>query len=153
MTFGTATELGLTSVRGRKLSVATNANLTGMDKRITHPCVDATITIGAEAANARAITIQLLDAYGNDIAEVTPFEIHMLSTAAGIAYATGGSTGVAIGTDGALLAVVAKRIFACTSEADGDWDGTYTDTGTESLALAVKLPNGNMIITDAFANT
>ena len=153
MAFGTATELGLTSVKGRKLSVAPNANLTGMDKRITHPCVDATITIGAEATNVRAITIQLLDAYGNDVAEVTPFEIHVFSTAAGIAYATGGSTGVAIGTDGAALAIVAKLIFACTSETDGDWDGTWTDTGTESVAIAVKLPNGNMVISDAFANT
>jgi len=153
MAFGTATELGLASVKGRKLYSGVNGNLTGLDKRITHPAVDATITIGDETTNVRAITIQLLDAYGNDVAEVTPFEIHVFSTAAGIAYATGGSTGVAIGTDGAALAIVAKLIFACTSEADGDWDGTWTDTGTESVAIAVKLPNGNMVISDAFANT
>ena len=153
MTFGTATELGLTSVKGRKLYSGVNGNLTGLDKRITHPCVDCTITVGAESTNVRVITIQLLDAYGNDIAEVTPFEIHVFSTAAGIAYATGGDTGVAIGTDGALLALVAKKIFACTSESDGDWDGTWTDTGTESVSVAVKLPNGNMIASTAFANT
>lgn len=153
MTFGTATDLGLTSVRGRKLSTTKTGNLSGLDKRITHPCVDATITVGAESTNVRVITIQLLDAYGEDITEVTPFEIHVFSAADGLQYATGGSTGVAIGTDGELLAVVAKLIFACTSEADGDWDGTWTDTGTESVSIAVKLPNGNMVASTAFANT
>ena len=152
MTFGTATELGLASVRGRKLSVAKNANLVGQDKRISHPAVDCTITVGTESTNVRVITLQFLDAYGEDVSEVTPFEIHVFSSAAGTAYATGGSTGVAIGTDGALLAIVAKLIFACTSEADGDWDGTWTDTGTESVSIAVKLPNGNMIASTAFAN-
>ena len=152
MTFGTATELGLASVRGRKLSVATNANLVGQDKRISHPAVDCTITVGTESTNVRVITIQLLDAYGKDVSEVTPFEIHVFSAADGLQYATGGSTGVAIGTDGELLAIVAKLIFACTSEADGDWDGTWTDTGTESVSIAVKLPNGNMIASTAFAN-
>lgn len=153
MSFGSATELGLTSVKGRRLSIAPNGNLTGQDKRLTHPCVNATITVGNESTNVRVITIQLLDAYGKDVSEVTHFELHVFANAAGTAYATtGGSTGVAIGTDGALLAVVAKKIFACTSESDGDWDGTWTDTGTESVAIGIKLPNGNMIISDAFAN-
>lgn len=153
MSFGSSTDLGLRSIKGRSLSVAPNGNLTAFDKRVTHPCVNATITIGDESTNVRVITIQLLDAYGKDVAEVTPFELHVFANAAGTAYATtGGSTGVAIGTDGALLAVVAKKIFACTSEADGDWDGTWTDTGTESVAIGIKLPNGNMIITSAFAN-
>ena len=153
MTFGTSTELGLTSVKGKKLSVATNGNLVGQDLRVSHPAVNATITVGAESTNVRTITIQFTDAYGEDVAEVVPFELHVFSSAAGTAYATGGSTGIAAGTDGAALAVVAKLIFACTSESDGDWDGTWTDTGTESVAVAVKLPNGCMVITDAFANT
>jgi hypothetical protein len=66
---------------------------------------------------------------------------------------TGGSTGLAIGTDGALLAVVAKKYFLATSEADGDIDLTWTDTGTESVAVGVRLPNGRVVVTSAFANT
>lgn len=120
---------------------------------VSQPCVDAAITIGAESTNVRAITIQLLDAEGNDIDYVETFELLVFSSAAMTAFATGGSTGVAIGTDGALLALVAKKVFLCTSEADGDWDGTWTDTGTESVAIGVRLPNGRVVVSDAFANT
>ena len=51
------------------------------------------------------------------------------------------------------LAVVAKKYFLCTSESDGDWDGTWTDTGTEQVSVAVRLPNGRVIPSTAFANT
>jgi hypothetical protein len=78
----------------------------------------------------------------------------MYTTSARTAFATtGGSTGIAIGTDGALLAVVAKKLFLVTSEADGDIDLTWTDTGTESVSLALYLPNGTVVTSAAFANT
>lgn len=154
MTFGTATEEGLTTVEGAKLAVGKNGNLTAFHKRLSHPCVNATITVGAEDTNVRAITIQLLDAYGNDVSEVTVVELFVFASAAGTAIATGGSTGIEIGTDGAILSTVtAKLHFVLSSEADGDIDLTWTDTGTESVALGLKLPNGNLIVTDAFANT
>lgn len=152
MSFGSSTDSSLTSEHGRAFGRSKAGNLVAFEKRVTHPCVDATITVGDEDTNVRDITIQLLDANGDDVSEVTPFELHVFSSAAGTAYATGGSTGVAIGTDGALLAIVAKKIFACTSEADGDWDGTWTDSGSESVAIGVRLPNGNMVISEAFAN-
>ena len=153
MTFGTATDDGLTTIEGSKAAVSKKGNLVSLGKRVTHPCVDASITVSDEDTNVRTITIQLKDAYGNDISEVTAFQLAVFANAAGTAYATtGGSTGVAIGTDGALLAVVAKKLFHCTSESDGDWDGTWTDTGTESVAIGVILPNGNVVISEAFAN-
>ena len=62
----------LTSVHGRKLGIGVKGNLTGgNDVDLTQPCVDASITVGDENANARAITIQLKDANGNDINPVT----------------------------------------------------------------------------------
>jgi hypothetical protein len=121
--------------------------------QLTRPCVDASIAIGTEDTNVRTITIQLKDGDGNDIDYVETFELIVFASAAMTAFATGGSTGVAIGTDGALLALVAKKVFLCTSEAEGDWDGTWTDTGTESVAIGVRLPNGRVVISDAFANT
>ena len=154
MSFGSATDDGLTTVEGAKLAVSKDANLVAFGKRISHPCVNATITVGAENTNVRAITIQLLDAYGNDVSEVTQVGIVLFTSAAGTAYATtGGSTGIAIGTDGALLTVVARKYFLATSEADGDIDLTWTDTGTEQVAVGVILPNGNIVISSAFANT
>lgn len=144
------------SIVGSRLGLKSTGNLVANrgDLAITQPCVDCSITVGAESTNVRAITIQLKDANGADIAYVENVEIIVYASAAMTAYAsTGGSTGLAIGTDGALLAVVAKKYFVATSEADGDIDLTWTDTGTESVAVGVRLPNGRVVVTDAFANT
>ncbi len=114
---------------------------------------DATITVGAENTNVRAITIQLKDEEGNDMAVRTPVLAFLLADANGDAFVTtGGSTGIAIGTDGALLALVAKKVFLLISEADGDIDLTWTDTGTEAAYLALLMPNGRMVISAALTN-
>ena len=144
----------LFSIAGRPLGISQYGNLAGNEIAITQPCVNATITVGDESANVRAITIQLSDANGADINYVETVMIVMYGAAAMTSFATtGGSTGIAIGTDGALLALVAKKVFLATSEADGDIDLTWTDTGTESVALGVMLPNGRVVVTAAFANT
>jgi hypothetical protein len=122
--------------------------------QITRPCVDASIVVSAENTNVRTITIQLKDADGDDINYVESVNIGVFLDAARLAFvATGGSTGIAIGTDGALLAIVAKKLFTATSEADGDIDLTWTDTGTEVAFLGVQLPNGRWIMSDALTNT
>lgn len=121
--------------------------------QVTPECVDATITVGAEDTNVRAIAIQLKDANGNDVTSVQHVKIYVMANAAGTAYATtGGSTGIAIGTDGALLALVAKKVFVATSEADGDIDLTWTDTGSEAAYLHVELPNGKIVVSAALTN-
>ena len=114
----------------------------------------ATITVGAEAADARAITVQLEDGQGNAIAHRAVVDVVVLADANGDAIVgTGGSTGIAIGTDGAILAtIVAKKVFKVISEADGDIDLTWTDTGTEAAYLGVILPNGRVVISDALTN-
>lgn len=113
----------------------------------------ASITVAAEDTNVRAITIQLKKADGTDIAVRQAVQIAVFADANGDAFvSTGGSTGIAIGTDGALLPIVAKKLFLAISEADGDIDLTWTDTGTEAAFLAVILPNGKMIISAALAN-
>lgn len=143
------------SIAGRAFGLGAYNELTtkGGDIQITRPCVDASITVGAEASDARAITIQLKDGNGNDIDYVEEVEIHMFLDAGRLAYVvTGGSTGIAIGTDGALLALVAKKVFIATSEADGDIDLTWTDTGTEVAFLGLKLPNGRYVMSSALTN-
>ena len=114
----------------------------------------ASITVSAENANVRTIAIQLKDAQGKDIAHRAAVQIAVLADASGNAFAaTGGSTGIEIGTDGAMLPVVAKKLFLAISEADGDIDLTWTDTGTEAAYLAVILPNGRMVVSAALTNT
>jgi hypothetical protein len=142
-----------TSLHGRRLGLALPGNLVGNGLNVTQPCVDATITVGAENTNVRAITIQLKDANGDDINYVEEVELVLFLNAGRTAYvATGGSTGIAIGTDGALSTIVAKKVFRATSEADGDIDLTWTDTGTEAAYLGVKLPNGRYVMSDALTN-
>jgi hypothetical protein len=142
--------MSISSILGRKLGLNNlygNLTAQGGSKELTARCADASITVGDESANVRAITIQLKDALGNDVNEVTSFWVAVFLNSAGTAFAaTGGSTGIAIGTDGALLAVVAKKLFLATSEADGDCDLTWTDTGTEAAYIGVILPNGRTII-------
>jgi hypothetical protein len=140
---GSAVRWGFTAVN----------NLAVNDINITEPCVDASITVGAEASDARAITIQLKDAQGADCAYVVDVEAIVYLNAARTAFVvTGGSTGIAIGTDGALLALVAKKVFKLTSEADGDIDLTWTDTGTEAAFLGIRLPNGRIVMSAALTN-
>ena len=144
----------LTSLHGRKLGLDKTGALVGNGIQLSPPCVDASIVVSAENTNVRTITIQLKDANGNDINYVESVTLVLYLNAARTAYAvTGGSTGIAIGTDGALLALVAKKVFLATSEADGDIDLTWTDTGTEAAFLGVHLPNGRVIMSDALTNT
>ncbi len=144
----------LTSIHGSRLGLGTKDQLISNNIELSRPCVDASITVGAENTNVRAITIQLKDAQGDDINYVETVEILLFLDAGGLAFAaTGGSTGIAIGTDGALLPVVAKKYFKATSEADGDIDLTWTDTGTEVAFLAVRLPNGRLVFSSALTNT
>jgi hypothetical protein len=117
-------------------------------------CAGASISVGAEATNVRQIAIQLKDAQGNDLAHRAALQVAVFADANGDAFAaTGGSTGIAIGTDGALVPVVAKKLFLAISEADGDLDLTWTDTGTEAAYLAVILPNGAIVISAALTNS
>ena len=143
----------LKSIEGRQMGIGVTNELISNDIQISRPCVDATITVGAEITNARAITIQLLDANGKDIDHAEEVELVLFLTADKLAYVvTGGSTGIAIGTDGALSTIVAKKVFRATSEIDGDIDLTWTDTGTEAAYLGVKLPNGRYVMSDALTN-
>jgi hypothetical protein len=113
----------------------------------------AEFTIGGEGTNVRAIAIQLKDALGSDLAHIASVLMGVFSAASGTAFATtGGSTGIAIGTDGALLAIVAKKLFVLTSEADGDIDLTWTDTGTEAVYLGIVLPNGKLAMSGIIQN-
>jgi len=141
------------SLIGQILQLGDQNQLQSRDIDISQPCADASIVVGAESTNVRPITIQLKDSNGEDIDYVEEVELVLFLNAARTAYVvTGGSTGIAIGTDGALSTIVAKKVFRATSEADGDLDLTWTDTGTEVAFLGVKLPGGRIVMSDALTN-
>jgi dihydrodipicolinate synthase/N-acetylneuraminate lyase len=141
------------SIFGRKLGLGDKNQLISNGIEITRPAVDATITIGDEATDARAITIQLKDANGANIDYAEYFEIVMFSSSAMTDFvATGGSTGLAAGASGKLQAIVAKKLFRAISTTAGLWAGTYTDTGSDAGYLAVRLPNGRIVAGGAVTN-
>lgn len=153
----------LTELFGRLLGIGSDFQLTSHGIDITPVCTDATITVsaeGAETANTRNITIQFLKADGTDMDAPVTAEVIMYLDATGTNHVvTGGSTGITggagnagAGVDGSLLAIVAKKRFSVISEADGDLDLEWLDTGTEAAYLGLKLPSGRIIISDALTN-
>lgn len=143
------------SIHGKQFGLSPENNLVSEGVEISRPAVDATIVVAAEITNVRQIAIQLLDSRGKDIDYVETCEVILFLDAGQLAFVvTGGSTGIALGSggDGAILAVVAKKVFLVTSEADGDIDLQWTDAGTEVAFLGLRLPNGRIIVSDALTN-
>lgn len=147
---------GYKSIRGRNFGLGPYGQLVAVGFDITRPAVDAAITISAEAAttaDTRDLSITLKDAHGNAIDYAENFEIMMYSSSAMTDFvAAGGSTGVVQGAAGKLLAIVAKKIFACITSTAGVWTGTYLDTGTAAGYLAIRLPNGRIVAGGAVTN-
>lgn len=142
-----------TSIHGRRFGLGGSGELVSNEKELTSPTVDATIAVGAEASDARAITIQLLDVDGQAIDFREVVDIIVLLDANGSNFvATGGSTGIAQGASGKLLTIVAKKLFKAISTAAGVITLTWTDTGTEAAYLGVRLPNGRVIVSDPLTN-
>jgi hypothetical protein len=136
-------------ILGKRFGLGSQNQLQSNFINISQPAVDATIVISAEAAttaDTRDLTITLKDSLGVAIDYAENFEIYMYTTSAMVDFvAAGGSTGVVQGAAGKLLAIVAKKIFACITNTSGVWTGTYLDTGTAAGYLAVKLPSGRVV--------
>lgn len=114
---------------------------------------DAEITVGAESTNVRAITVQLKDGNGDDLTAAAVVDLVVFSSAAATALSSGGSTGLAIGADGMIIAtVVAKKHFRVKTDATGKITLTWTDSGTDAAYLGVVLPDGRVVIGAAMTN-
>ncbi len=110
----------------------------------------ATIAVGAEAANVINVTVQLEDGLDNDLATVAMVSAYLSDNADGSTIAgTAPDGGVAIGTDGLLIPLIAGKRFDLVSEADGDIDIDITETGADTWYLVVKLATGGLEISDA----
>lgn len=109
-----------------------------------------TFTIGAEAANAIAVSLQLTDADGADVTARQCVYAYVSGNATGDSLSAAPAGGVAIGTDGMVAEVIDNRAFMLTSEADGDIDLTFTDaSGAATFYLAVRLANGKLVVSPA----
>src|SRR4051812_33068650 len=100
------TPVNRTYMKGRKHGLGSKNELLSNMIEITSPAVDATITVGAESADVRNITITLKDSKGVaiDFAEIV--ELYVFKGDMTDICTTGGSTGIAIGASGKLLTTV-----------------------------------------------
>lgn len=133
-----------TSIHGRRLGLGAKDQLVSNDKSITNNAVEAVITI--PALQATAISIQLNNADGTPIAHIQEFELYVLKTDGTDVATTGGSTGIAIGANGKIIATpVAKKVFKCFTDVAGLFKCTWTDNAAEAAILSVRVPSGYQV--------
>lgn len=110
---------------------------------------DIEFTIGAEGAG-RTISLQAKDANGNNVAQRVAMLAWLSDDAAGESVnAANPSGGVAGGTDGAVHALVTSKQFRLVTEADGTVDVVITEAGADTWYLAVQMPDGRIVVSDA----
>lgn len=140
------------SIHGRRLGLGKDGELRGAggDVKITSSAVQAAITVGAAAAGARPLTVQLKDIDGIAIDHNQEITVGLYADALGAGFATtGGSTGTAIGANGSLLTLVTKKLFLAVCDTTGLLTLTWTDNASEVAFLGVTLPNGRRVFSAA----
>lgn len=136
-------------------------NIVRENMPVTNSAVDAVINVGAN--QAAGVTVQLNHADGSAIAHVQDFELYVVTKDGsgninGLAT-TGGSTGIAIASGGASVSgfisntVTAKKIFKAFTTVAGLAKFTWTDNASEAAYLAVRLPNGRLVLSAALPIT
>lgn len=106
-----------------------------------------TFVVGADAGTTVAVSGQVKDAAGADMATPVCLGWYYSTDAAGlVAMTTAHDGGTAIGTDGALIENVANLSGKIITEADGDFDIVATDAGAFTSYLVIVMPNGSLQI-------
>lgn len=120
-------------------------------KELQNLHLNATIVVGAEAADVINVAIQLKQAKsGDDLAVRGSVFAYLSDDANGDSIAATAPDGnVAVGTDGLLIPVVTDKAFQLVSEADGDIDLDITESGTDTWYLILVMPDGRLIASDA----
>lgn len=111
-------------------------------------CVyDATITVPTISSDTFAVTIQLKDFAGNDLAVPAAIKAFVSSDSAGLDMSdlTSEITITSSG-DGSAAVLLAKYSWLLVSEADGDIAIDCTDTGADAKYLVLVMPNGKLVV-------
>lgn len=110
----------------------------------------ATFSIGVEAANIKIVSIQLKDQGYTDLRTRGSVMAYLSDDANGDSIAATAPSGtVGAGTDGLAVALVAKKYFALTSEADGDIDLSIEEASAATWYLVLKMPDGSLVVSGA----
>lgn len=109
--------------------------------------MSVTFVVGADAGTTVAVSGQVKDGAGVDMATPVCLGWYYSTDAAGLdAMTTAHDGGTAIGTDGSLIENVANLSGKIITEADGDFDIVATDAGAFTSYLVIVMPNGSLQI-------
>lgn len=107
---------------------------------------NVTFMVGAEASNVINVGLQFKGQSLGDGTERCNLFAYLSDDANGDSIvAVAPSGGVAVGTDGLAIPLVAGKAWNITSEADGDVDLNITHVGAKTCYLIVVLPNGGTV--------
>jgi hypothetical protein len=106
----------------------------------------ASFTVGTEATNVITVAVQLKNQSLRDLASRGHVDWYLSADANGDTVATAASGGVAAGTDGVVATTITGKAGFAISEADGDIDFAITDTGTPTMYLVLRLPDGSLAV-------
>lgn len=110
-----------------------------------------TMVVGIEAANQINVACIFEDAHGKAMTKVGTLQFYLSDDADGaIPTAAVPDGGIAIGTDGTLVELVANQLGLAICGVDGLLDIDIDDvTGTPTWYLCFVLPTGKLAISDA----
>jgi predicted RecA/RadA family phage recombinase len=121
---------------------------------VTHIASTSTATPGA-TGTSQDITIQLKDLAGDNIAAVQKIRAYMCTDAAGATPSATGCNGNVTASTGAILAALtAKLDFDIVTDATGAAVINFDNAGGGDVyadRLALVLPNGQLVVSDALA--
>ena len=109
---------------------------------------DVTFTVGNAHTDTVNVAMQFIDAAGNDISAPATGIFYLADDSAGLNITGTGPDGAnAINTDGSAVELLADKVWAFTTEADGDLSFDVKDTsGAVDWYLVVQLPSGRLAV-------
>lgn len=113
--------------------------------------LDAAFTIGAEAANAINVAVQIKSDKGQAaIASRRFLQVYLATSNTGATLAAAPDGGMAIGTNGVVLgALIANRMVSVLTDASGRFDLTLTESTAKSFYMVVVMPSGRLVVSGA----
>lgn len=112
----------------------------------------AAFTIYALDTNVIHVGVQLKDQNGDNLADNVVGHVgwHIANGKSGVdMIATALTGGVSAGADGGIVSVLAGKHGWAVSELGGHIDFNLTDSGNPTVYLAIRLPNGGLVVSQA----
>ncbi len=141
---GTGT-VGTTALAAGAVTAAKLADAVGL----LIPGTTTTITPAPQAGDDRIVTVQLVDAKGNNVARKTNILISLSDVAGDDLTATAPDGGVVFGTGKVLLPLSSGKMWCVDTDATGKVIFTVTESGTKTFYVNVIA--GGLIVSAALA--